>query len=176
MNVRSRGRLAALTGAAALLLVAACGGDEPAGPQTIEITASDYSFADLPEVVPAGSTLTLHNDSDLEVHEFVAIRLPDDETRAVSDLVQLPPEEMAALFPLVKTVLIAPPGEDAVAVVGDGSLSEPGRYAAICVIPTGADPEEYMTAAAESEGGPPEVAGGPPHIVHGMFAEFTVEG
>ena len=29
-------------------------------------------------------------------------------------------------------------------------------------------------AAAESAGGPPQVEGGPPHFVNGMFAEVTV--
>jgi hypothetical protein len=53
-------------------------------------------------------------------------------------------------------------------------LSEPGRYAVICAIPTGADPAEYLEAAAEAEGGPPEVAGGPPHLAMGMYGEVTV--
>ncbi|MFP5331932.1 MAG: hypothetical protein ACLGHX_06210 [Acidimicrobiia bacterium] len=45
----------------------------------------------------------------VEVHELVAIRLLDDETRPVSELVQFPPEEMAVFFPLAETVVIAPP-------------------------------------------------------------------
>jgi hypothetical protein len=45
----------------------------------------------------------------------------------------------------------------------------------VCFIPTGADPQEYLTAAQEATDGPPQVEGGPPHVVHGMFAEFTVE-
>ena len=58
---------------------------------------------------------------------------------------------------------------------GDGTLTEPGRYLVLCAIPTGADPGEYLAAAAASEGGPPEgVAGGPPHFVNGMWAEVTV--
>lgn len=172
-------RIMLLLGALAL---AACGaGSEPTtttttAPGTVEVTAVDYAFVGLPATVPVGTTLTLSNDSQTEVHELVAIRLPDDENRAVSELVQLPPEEMAAFFPLVETVIIAPPTEDGFAVEGTGELTQPGRYALICVIPTGADPDEYLTAAAEAEGGPPEVAGGPPHIVHGMFAEVTVEG
>jgi len=60
-----------------------------------------------------------------------------------------------------------------VAVVGDGSLDEPGRYFLVCVIPTGADPDEYLEKAATSDG-PPDVAGGPPHLVEGMFGELTV--
>jgi hypothetical protein len=59
--------------------------------------------------------------------------------------------------------------------VGDGTLSEPGRYLILCSIPTGADPDEYLKAAAESQGGPPEVPGGPPHLVNGMYGEIVVE-
>jgi hypothetical protein len=88
---------------------------------------------------------------------------------------QLPPEEVAAFFPGVATVVIAPPGGDGIPVVGTGVLTEPGRYAFICAIPTGADPDEYLAAAGESDG-PPEVDGGPPHFVHGMIGEVVVSG
>lgn len=166
--------LAAL-GALVIPLLAACGDDEvDAVEGTVAITAIDYAYVDVPERVKAGATISLVNDSDKEVHEIVAIRLPDDEERPVSELVQLPPEELAAFFPSLETVLVAPPSAEGFAVEGTGALTEPGRYALICVIPTGADPDEYLAAAAASEGGPPDVAGGPPHIVEGMFAELTV--
>jgi hypothetical protein len=45
----------------------------------------------------------------------------------------------------------------------------------MCAIPTGVDPEEYLAAAAGAAGGPPDVAGGPPHFTHGMAAELIVE-
>lgn len=156
-------------------LLGACGDDKPdavEGP--IDITAVNYSYQGVPERATVGSTLTLTNDSDDEVHELVAIRLPEGEDRPVSELVQLPPDELAAFFPGVETVIVAPPVAEGFPVEGTGSITQPGRYALICVIPTGADPEEYLTAAAEAEGGPPDVAGGPPHIAEGMFAELTV--
>jgi hypothetical protein len=181
MSVRAR-LLAALLGL--MLIATACGDDdaEPApaeeaagGPgETITVTAIDYAFVGLPAQVKAGTTFTLDNQSSQELHEFVAVRLPDDETRPVAELVQLPMEELEALFPGVATVVIAPPGGDGIPVEGTGTLEEPGRYAVICAIPTGADPAEYMAAAAEAEGGPPEVAGGPPHFVQGMFGEIEV--
>lgn len=159
------------------LVLSACGDDDPdAASGPIEIGAIDFAYVDVPDQVKAGAVLNLNNDSAGEVHELVAIRLPDDEDRSVEELVQLPPDELGAFFPLVETVIVAPPGESGFAVEGTGALSEPGRYAIICVIPTGADPSEYLAAAAESEGGPPDVAGGPPHIVNGMFAELTVVG
>lgn len=145
-------------------------------PAVVDVVAADYTYLGLPTEIDAGTTIRLVNESDAELHEFVAIRLPDDETRPVAELMQLPPDELAAFFPLVETVILAPPGAEGFAVEGTGTLTEPGRYAIICAIPTGADPDEYMAAAAESEGGPPEVEGGPPHIANGMFAEVIVSG
>ena len=143
---------------------------------TIAVTAADFAFLGLPAEIEAGTALTLENQSDVELHELVAIRLPDDETRPVAELLQLPPDELAAFVPLVETVIIAEPSREGVPIEGTGVLREPGRYAIICAIPTGADPLAYLQAAAESEGGPPEVEGGPPHFVNGMFAEVTVTG
>ncbi|MEQ9161428.1 MAG: hypothetical protein RLN74_01900, partial [Ilumatobacter fluminis] len=60
--------------------------------------------------------------------------------------------------------------------VGDGTLSEPGRYVLMCFIPIGADPDEYLAAVAAAGGGKPDgVAGGPPHFTAGMYAELVVE-
>lgn len=140
----------------------------------VEVTAIDYAYVGVPAEVARGTEIRFANDSDAEVHEFVAVRLDDDETRSVADLVQLPPEEFGALLAGVETVVIAPPGAEGIVVEGTGVLTDPGRYAILCVIPTGADPDEYLAAAAESEGGPPDVAGGPPHIAEGMFAELIV--
>ena len=117
------------------------------------VTAVDYEFEGLPERIRAETALALVNESPAEIHELVAIRLPADETRSVDELVQLPPEDFAAFFPGLATVVIAPPGASGFAVEGTGVLSEPGRYAVICAIPTGADPDEYLAAAAESERG-----------------------
>lgn len=151
-----------------------CGGDEPdAASDAVRVRAIDYAFLDVPTSVASGTSFALTNESEQEAHELVAVRLPDDEERPVAELVTLPPEEFGPLMDGVRTVLLAGPGDDAVAVVGDGSLTEPGRYALLCIIPTGADPEEYLTEAATSDG-PPDVDGGPPHIVEGMFAEITV--
>lgn len=162
-----------LLGIALVLAIAACGGD--AEPTTVEVRAVDYGFEGLPETVAAGSTFTLVNESSVEVHELVAIRLPDDENRSADELVQLPPEELAQLFPFVDSVIIAPPEAEGFAVEGTGTIEEPGRYLIICAIPTGADPDEYMAAAAAADGGPPQVAGGPPHLAMGMYGDVTVE-
>lgn len=190
---RRRATAGALGLLAGLLAVtgAACGDDDEdtasssderltattADHQTVTVSAVDYAFEDLPSSVPAGTTLGLVNHSEAEAHELVAFRLPADETRSAEDLAALPPEEQGALFGDAEpaAVLMAPPGEEATAVVGDGTLTQPGRYLILCSIPTGADPDELMAAAAASTGGPPDVAGGPPHLAHGMIADLTVE-
>jgi hypothetical protein len=106
---------------------------------------------------------------------LVAFRLPDDEERSIDELVHPSPGELVGALGEPVAVMLAVPGGDPIHAVGDGTLSEPGRYAVMCFIPTGADPGEYLAAAAESEG-PPQVDGGPPHFVHGMAAELTVTG
>lgn len=161
---------------AALLLIGACGGDSlPPTDDPIVVTAIDFGFEGLPDRVAAGTTLALENNSSVEIHELVAIRLPDEEQRPVDELVQLPPEDLATFFPHVETVVIAPPGETGFVVEGTGVLTESGRYAIICAIPTGANPDEYLAAAADAEGEPPTVAGGPPHLAMGMYGEVLVE-
>jgi hypothetical protein len=177
------------------LVLAACGDDddaepaatEPAAPVTeppveesagaaVEVVAFDYGYNGIPDTVEAGTVFTLVNTAPAELHEFVALRLPDDETRPVSALVTLPIEELGAILAVepAAVLLALPDGGQMIPAVGDGTLTEPGRYAIICMIPEGADPQGYLDAAAASQGGPPEVEGGPPHIALGMFAEVTV--
>jgi hypothetical protein len=172
----------------AALVLAACGDDEddsapvteppveePAG-AAVEVVAFDYGYNGIPDTVEAGTVFTLVNTAPAELHEFVALRLPDDETRPVSELVTLPIEELGAILAVdpAAVLLALPDGGEMIPAVGDGTLTEPGRYAIICMIPEGADPQGYLDAAAASQGGPPEVEGGPPHIALGMFAEVTV--
>ncbi len=187
-----------LRGAAALALIlglAACGDDDSGGAapaaadestpaddtngtdaaETVEIGAIDYAFTDVPASVDAGTKFSLRNDATDELHELVAFRLGDDETRSLDDILALPPEEMQAVLGEPSAVILALPDSDqAIYAVGDGVLDEPGRYGFFCFIPTGVDPDEYMTAAATSDG-PPDVGDGPPHFVHGMFAEIEVQ-
>lgn len=194
-------RLAA-AGLAALSLaaVAACGGDdertapavgEPVTDQpadhgdhgdhgdapTIEVRALDFSFEDLPDTVAPGTRFTLVNDAPSELHELVAIALTPTETRSADELVHLPEAELGQLMAAGPPafVILTPPGGDPIPAVGDGTLTEPGRYLLMCAIPTGVDPGAYLEAAAAAGGEKPDVPGGPPHFVHGMFAEITVE-
>lgn len=196
----SRVRAAAAVAAVALLglVASACGDDtdaagadgttpttaaQPAQPteahdeHVAHVTMVDFDFEDLPARVPAGTTLTVENASASELHEIVAFRLPDDETRSVDEIMALPQAELGAILGAAPpaTVLLAAPGGPQIDAVGDGTLTEPGRYLVLCSIPTGVEPGVYLEAAAASNGEPPQVEGGPPHFVAGMYAELVVE-
>ncbi len=165
--------LAILT--AASIAATACtdddGGDARAEPKAVAVTAPDFAFEGLPDKVAAGTRLTLTNRSNVEVHELVAVRLPDSERRSAAELVRLPMDQLMALFSgPPQLVLVAPPGGGPQVIAeGDGTLSQPGRYLVLCTVPTGVDPKVYLEAS-----GPPQASGGPPHTAHGMFAELTV--
>ena len=176
MRTTSLRRAGAGAFAVLALLTAACSDD---GDDLKTVTATDYAFQDLPDSVDAGTTLTLKNTSDKEIHELVAIWLPDDEKRSVQQLVNLPVAEQNAIFGRGQPamVLISPPGsDDPIKALGDGRLTEKGRYAIVCTIPTGANPAAYLAAAQAAQGGgPPQVAGGPPHAAQGMYGEIKVK-
>lgn len=151
------------------------GTSAPEAGAEVEVTGSDYKFEGLPARTAAGTKLTFTNSSDKEVHELVAVRLPDSEQRSADDLVKLPQAEFEGLFPPgpPAAVLVAPPsGAPQISAVGDGTLKEKGRYLVICAIPTGADPAAYL--ASQGPDGP-EVAGGPPHFTQGMYGQVIVE-
>jgi plastocyanin len=141
--------------------------------ETVEVTAVDYAFEDLPDSVAAGTTLSLTNGGT-EPHELVAVRIPDEETRPVSEIVALPEEELGAVFggePEPALVILAATGttDTPGVVVGDGTLTETGRYAIVCFLPVGSD-DSILDPEAD---GPPE-SDSPPHVTQGMFAELTV--
>lgn len=158
----------------------ACGSDPDvtaASNKSVDVVAVDYAYKELPAKAKAGTQFSLVNESAKELHEFVAIRLPDAEKRPIKELVKLPEAELGALLsPKPATVIIAQPKKGAeIMPVGDGTISEPGRYIVFCAIPTGAVPQEYLDAAAKANGQKPEgVAGGPPHFVNGMYGEITI--
>lgn len=179
-TTRRRHRLLLPVLVAASPLLAACGDDvSGAASETataggvLAVVMDDFHYGELPSTVPAGTRIEVSNDSAEELHEFVAIRLDDADDRTPGEIVG---GDVGALLGNTEptTVLLAPPGSrEQIAAIGDGTLAEPGRYLILCLIPTGADPDDYLAAAATSDG-PPRVDGGPPHIAHGMFAEITV--
>lgn len=171
---RARRRFAVV--AAALIATGALAGcsDDDSSDEAVEVVAVDFAFQDLPERIDVDSVLTLRNDSDVEVHELVAFLLPDDVDGTAEEILALPEDELDAMLggpPAL--VIVTPPDGESVVAVGDGTLPGPGRYLLLCGIPTGADPAEFMAAAADSDG-PPDIEGGPPHFVHGMAATIDV--
>ena len=150
----------------------ACGDDgETVGILAVEM--SDFAYDDLPSEVEAGTTIQVSNSSATELHEFVAYRVDDGDDRSAEAIVDDVASLVAGGPPVA--ILLAEPGGEQIAAVGDGTLSEPGRYLILCAIPTGADADDYLAAAATSEG-PPQIDGGAPHFTHGMFAEIVVTG
>lgn len=156
------------------LAFAACGEDQDASAAdgVVDVTLSDYAFGDVPDEVVAGTRLQVENVSDTELHELVAVRLADGEERSVDEIVAAGLDEVLAGGPPA-AVLLAAPGGEQIAAVGDGVLADPGRYLLLCAIPTGADVQDYLEAAATSDG-PPQVDGGPPHLVNGMVDDLVV--
>lgn len=146
------------------------------GPQKFTITAKDYAYEGVPSTISVGSSFALTNSSAKEVHEMVVFQLPDTETRTAEEFAKLSVADISKAIGAPPTmVLVAPPSNAGFAVVGDGTITKPGRYLALCAIPTGADPAAYMAAAAKSKGGPVDVPGGPPHYMEGMITEFTAK-
>lgn len=150
------------------------GGDAPEiSDDALLITGADYEFRGVPETAEVGTELAFTNVSEEEVHEIVLLKV-DDESRPLNELLALSEDERNAVAQF-RGVTVAFPGQDAVFTDGSMTLSEPGRYVLICTIPTGADPQAYRDAVADPENdGPPDVAGGPPHLVNGMVAELEV--
>lgn len=159
--------------------VAACAGDAPeevappAPGEPVVITGVDYAYQGVPESVPAGTTLAFTNGAEGEAHELTVYRIDDEETRPLAELVRLPDAESRDLISFVG-VSIALPSEDGEVFEGDLTLAEASRYALVCLVPTGVDPQAYVDyARAPGEADPP--LGGPLHVAVGMFSELTVE-
>ncbi|HSP28164.1 MAG TPA: hypothetical protein VLN74_06400 [Ilumatobacteraceae bacterium] len=156
------------------VVFAACGDDPDATASdgVLDVSLSDFSFGDLPDEVAAGTRVEIENASETELHELVAVRLADGDDRPVDEIVASGLDEVLGAGPPA-AVLLAAPGGEQIDAVGDGVFAEPGRYLLLCAIPTGADPMEYLEAAATSDG-PPQVDGGPPHFVNGMVDDLVV--
>jgi plastocyanin len=177
-SVRSS-RFVAAAVAVAVLILAACGSGgatnrptptataaapasasapgTPATGSTIAVAGVEYSFQGIPASVKAGSTLTFKNDGT-EMHEMVVIRRNAGVTKPFMAI--LGEGEAAARSQVtVLGVAVAVPGT---AAPNSVTVDVAGDYALVCFIPVGTKP------------GGPTGAGGPPHFVQGMLAEFTV--
>jgi hypothetical protein len=126
----------------------------------IEVTADEYVFDGLEAIDGTGEyALTLDNVGE-ELHEIVMVRIDDDETRPVEELLQ---EEDPSEFATDIAFAFACPGETSEPTAVN--IDEPGRYVAVCFIPVGVTPDtppdEFETL-------------GPPHALQGMVTEIEV--
>jgi len=169
---RTNGPRRAWWGVVALAsLAAACGGRS-----TTTVTAADYRFENLPATLKAGTRLDLRNSSPTEIHEMVLVRLAASEQRSAEALVALPRSQFDVLLTgsTVGVLLRAPGRADLIRALGDGRLTETGRYLVICTIPRGVGPAAFLAATRGPKDAPP-VTGGPPHFALGMYGEIRVE-
>ena len=106
MTYRLLPRLAIATLATAVPTMAACARQRRdselrayilAGHPTVSIGLRDYAFDDVPATITAGTTIAVTNTSTKEIHELIAIRLPDDEQRSLDELAALTPPELQQL-------------------------------------------------------------------------------
>jgi hypothetical protein len=126
---------------------------------SIEVTAIDYAYEADVDGLEAGQVAFDFSNEGTELHELALIRINDDTTETVEELLELPEEEAMAKTTFMGISFAAP---------GEGSMMyadlDAGRYVMICFIPQGS------TSFEEAE-----TADGPPHFTQGMVTEFTVE-
>jgi hypothetical protein len=136
--------------------------DAPAADATeVTITAKDYEFEGTDALADGGSfAVTFTNDGE-ELHELMVLRLPDDETRSLDEL--LADESAGDDFVPVGSSF-ACPGTSAEPAAVD--LSEAGRYVIVCFVPTGATADTPIEDFEHL---------GAPHAMNGMAAEVTVD-
>jgi hypothetical protein len=135
----------------------------------LDLAASEYTFGGFPAELPAGATIVSLENIGEEVHEVVIMRINDDVTLSVQEILELPEEESEGMAT-----------EQAFAFAFPGAVGEtvtdltPGRYVALCFLPENADPE-FIAQMEGPESTEPEGANfGPPHFTLGMVHEFTV--
>jgi hypothetical protein len=142
----------------------------------VDITASEFAFEGVPAEMPAGPAIISLENVGEQVHEFIVMRINDDVTLSLGELLALPEEESEAMV-TPAAFAFAMPGTTASAT----SDLTAGRYIALCFLPEGATPEVLAQLEELGVDGPedtiPADAGlelGPPHFTLGMAVEFTV--
>lgn len=127
--------------------------------EEIAATAADFEFEGLPTSSPEGLTaLTLTNEGE-EFHEMVVMRINDDVTESIEELLQMDEEETEGKIQPMGVVLAAP----GTTATNFFDLTA-GRYAVLCFISEGSDAEHEFQGE------------GPPHFTKGMVEELTILG
>lgn len=129
----------------------------------MSVTAVNYEYSEIPSTFNGGgdTVVNLVNDGS-EFHEAIVFRINDDVEMSVEELLNAGEEVVGTSVTEVGGVFAAP-GTTGAAVL---DLTEPGRYAFVCFLPTGMTPD-VLESGVEPEG--------PPHFTEGMFAEVQVE-
>lgn len=151
-----------------LVVPAACGGSGGGG-RPVDVTAGEYAFRGLPETLEAGDTTFSIDNQGREVHEIHVFRLSGD-LGSVSELLDKSLDEAQDKMTSVGMVSADPGDKQSF----DADLAA-GRYAAVCLIPTGTFPEEGPSGHDMEE--MEDMVFDPnadTHMRRGMFAEFTV--
>ncbi len=124
--------------------------------ETLDVTAVDFRFEGVPDELSTGYHVVDFTNGGTENHEMFAFRIDDASIESVTDIFELPEEEVFSKITPVNAVYATPGSSDVVS----WNLTEPGRYAVFCAISLG--------SVGDSEGD------GPPHFTQGMVREFTV--
>jgi hypothetical protein len=142
---------------------------ENCGFSELAVTGTEYSFDGLAAELAAGPTIVDFENAGNEVHEVIFLRINDDTTETVEEILALPEEE-AMEKATFQAIAFAFPGSSGTTVTD----FTPGRYAALCFLPVGAAPEVIEQMEGPDSTPPPGVELGPPHFTMGMVHEFTV--
>lgn len=125
----------------------------------IEVTATDYAFAGIPEEMSAGTVAVSFTNDGNELHEMIVLRKNDDTQESFTEILAMADEETARTLVSEAGAVFAEPGATATAIV---DVDQPGDYIVVCFIPEGSTPENEATAS------------GAPHFTYGMVNEFSV--
>jgi uncharacterized cupredoxin-like copper-binding protein len=124
------------------------------GYPVINVTAAEYKFKGVPKTLKTGVLLVNFKNAGAESHEINIERFKTSDT--VKTLLALPKGQAKTRLQFFGTTG-ADPGATSVLYA---QLTKPGRYVAVCLVPQGT-----------TSSGP---GSGPPHVMLGMHAEFTV--
>jgi hypothetical protein len=118
----------------------------------LDVRGIDFAFEGIPDELDAGRvSIAFTNETEqAEPHEVLLMKRLDGADEPVTELLELPEEELFAKVAPMAVAYADEAGGTNVTLVD----LEPGAYIAICMIPTLGD--------------------GPPHSANGMVDEFTV--
>ncbi len=123
---------------------------------TLDVTATEYAYDGIPDELPTGYHVINFANEGQEQHEMFAFRINDGVTESLSELFELPEDQIfGKITPL--NASFASPGNTE---TSSWNLTDAGSYAVVCFIPVG--------SVGDTEGE------GPPHFFEGMIQEFTV--